>query len=103
MLSTIALAATAQDNVFNARIVDINNQPVEGAIVSVSENGKSVITDSIGSFSVESETLRGFIKISAEGFYVVEYPLKKNALPGKITLVPNNAVKSSGKDRKLVV
>ena len=94
LLSSFALCASAQNTVLKSRITDTGNKPVEGAIISVSENNKSVITDSIGCFSIDTSAKKGFIKIAAEGYYEVEFPL--TALPGQITLIPVNATKYSG-------
>ena len=70
------LSAVAQNFTLRGRVLDpISNQPVEGAVVTVSVTGQAVKTNASGEFSAETSSLTGDITTWYPGFYTDVRPV----------------------------
>lgn len=64
-----------------------NNNPIQGAVISVSGLSTSVKTDSLGQFSVELNSLKGEISVWYPGYYTNVQPIDgRNSI--KVMLIP---------------
>jgi len=82
--------------ILKARIVGLDNVPVEGAVVSVAGNQNAVLSGPDGLFSIEIANERTILGVRCEGYYSYEIPVgpDKN-LSSKLVLVPLNLKKYS--------
>lgn len=99
VLSVFVLFTTngwAQQITIKSKVLSTDNTPVEGAIVTLQGQPISVISDSVGDFSLSVPEAKGALRINAEGFYEMVYPLNTKVIPSKIVLIPQTALQYSG-------
>ncbi|MCE1155768.1 MAG: carboxypeptidase-like regulatory domain-containing protein [Bacteroidales bacterium] len=64
------LSAVAQNHTLRGRVLDpVGEQPIEGAVVTISSTGQAVKTNTTGEFSVSVPSLTGDITTWYPGFY----------------------------------
>lgn len=95
ILLTIAFCLTSlaswaqQANKISGKILNANNQPIKGAVVSVS-GSEDVITDENGSFQTScANPEKATIKVWAAGFYNVLQPVDQRT-DLRIVMIPEN-------------
>src|SRR5450432_1124601 len=65
-------------NVVSGRIIDqLTKEPIESAVISVVENGKTVITDSRGYFKIKLPADSGMINITMIGYHSKSFIINK--------------------------
>ena len=103
LLTVCALtaAASAQSITIQSQVKATNGQPVQGAIVSLSDGSKSVLSDEQGSFTLAANEGEAVVSIKAEGYYEKTLPLsllrqKAGNASFTITLTPENERLYSG-------
>jgi len=97
-LSLLSVYALAQDtNKFSGKVLGTDGLPVEGAILSISDGISSAVSDKNGFFQLaRPEKKKGYLKITAEGYYEKEYPMNEKVIPETIILMPKSAVEYNG-------
>jgi len=83
----------AQEMLIQSKIIGVDQTPVSGAVISVSGNKNSVITDDTGLFKISTPNNQGTLKIKAEGFYPYELPLNSKNMPESIRLISEKSIK----------
>lgn len=79
-------------HVVSGRVVSpYKGEPIVNAVVTATEMGESVQTDSVGLFSFEVEELKGAIQVWAPGFYRAEQSLSDDT-PFSFVLIPENKI-----------
>lgn len=95
-----AATATAQGVSVKSYIKGTDNQPVEGAIITV-RGGASVVTDKNGAFEIKAADDKSVVLIKAPGYYEMELPVSffvRQAAKGDfvITVIPTTEMKYNG-------
>ncbi|MCD7709767.1 MAG: TonB-dependent receptor plug domain-containing protein, partial [Porphyromonadaceae bacterium] len=96
LMGGVPVGAQQKGNVIKSRVVGTDQLPLEGAIVSIVGTSVSEISDENGEFEVVAESRKGTLRVVANGYYTREYPLRKNAVPKEIVLVPESFTDYAG-------
>ena len=90
LITCLSFNFTSAQNTFKLSgiVVDpYNNDPIEGAVVTISSLENSITTDAAGQFEVEVGSLAGEISVWSPGYYTSTHPiLNRNHV--KIILIP---------------
>lgn len=74
-----------------SRIVGLNNQPLEGAVITAVGNPNSVLTASDGTFKLDLAKGKTVLNIRCEGYYPLELSVAPDkSLPRSLVLIPTN-------------
>ncbi len=89
-ISLSMATAFGQIQTYQSRVVDANNEPLQGATVTESGTRNAVITGEDGRFSISSSTADISLRISFLGFETVELTALNGRIPAEIVLTESS-------------
>ena len=90
VLVFVSVALANAQNAIKSKVVNTDNSPVKGAIISVINEKGTTLSDENGTFEISTETGSALINIKAQGFYEQMIPAKKLGKVAAVILIPES-------------